>query len=183
MMTIVPLTFGAIIGIAITENKHSFFNFSKVLLNLKSLLIGSIITECFLRFNTEEFKIFNTIIYSLTVDLCFYIFHILQHKIKFVYKHVHKHHHLEIIPQPIDAYIISPIESIILGLTFVIPSLFFSISESSALLVIIWHTLMGILLHGGSKHLNYHMTHHKLFNCNYAGLYPLWDSLFGTFAT
>lgn len=120
-------------------------------------------------------------IYSLMVEFWFYWSHRLMHENQWMYKHVHKEHHLETTPSPIDAYILTISESISVTISFISPILCgFMITQRGAIFVQTIHLIYGILVHGGLPGITHHMEHHKYFNGNYCGIYPLWDNVFGT---
>ncbi len=120
-------------------------------------------------------------IYSLMVEFWFYWSHRLMHENQWIYKHVHKEHHLETTPSPIDAYILTISESVSVTMSFIAPILCgFLITQRGAILVQTTHLIYGILVHGGLPGITHHMEHHKYFNGNYCGIYPLWDNVFGT---
>lgn len=120
-------------------------------------------------------------IYSLMVEFWFYWSHRLMHENQWIYKHVHKEHHLETTPSPIDAYILTISESISVTISFISPIICgFMITQRGAIFVQTMHLIYGILVHGGLPGITHHMEHHKYFNGNYCGIYPLWDNVFGT---
>ncbi len=120
-------------------------------------------------------------IYSLMVEFWFYWSHRLMHENQWIYKYVHKEHHLETTPSPIDAYILTISESISVTISFISPIICgFVITQRGAIFVQTMHLIYGILVHGGLPGITHHMEHHKYFNGNYCGIYPLWDNVFGT---
>lgn len=120
-------------------------------------------------------------IYSLLVELWFYWSHRLFHENQWLYKNVHKEHHLEIVPSPIDSYILTPMETINVTMSFVIPLLCgFGITYRGLLIVYTYHFVMSLLVHGGLPHIDHHMVHHAQYNGNYSATYPLLDIVFGT---
>lgn len=120
-------------------------------------------------------------IYSLMVEFWFYWSHRIMHENKWLYTNVHREHHLETIPSPIDAYILTISESISVTIAFACPIIIgFGITRRGAILVQTIHLIYGILVHGGLPGVTHHMEHHKYFNGNYCGVYPLWDNVFGT---
>ena len=120
-------------------------------------------------------------IYSLLVELWFYWSHRLLHENQWLYKNVHKEHHLEIVPSPIDSYILTPMETINVTMSFIIPLLCgFGITYKGLLTVYTYHLMMSLLVHGGIPQIDHHMVHHAKYNGNYSASYPLLDTIFGT---
>lgn len=176
------------------QNKIPFFTGGtkdikhKILINLRNLTIG-ILTSNLIINKTNPFVLsmnpleetISMIGYSLLVELYFYWLHRTLHENKWLYKHVHKEHHLETVPSPIDAYILTVSESVMIVTALTFPLIFgYDITKRGAVIVQTLHLIAGILLHGAIPETDHHMIHHSDFNTNYAGSYPLWDNIFGT---
>lgn len=120
-------------------------------------------------------------IYSLMVELWFYWSHRLLHENQWLYRNVHKEHHLEIVPSPIDSYILTPGETILVTMSFIFPLLCgFGITYRGLFTIYTYHLIMSFLVHGGLSRIDHHMVHHAQYNGNYSATYPLLDTVFGT---
>ena len=160
----------------------------KIAINIRNLTIG-ILASNFIISHTNPFILNMPIIeeiqrmigYSLLVELYFYWIHRILHENTLLYRNVHKEHHLETVPSPIDAYILTVSESIMIVSALMCPLIFgYNITKRGAVIVQTLHLIFGILLHGALPEVKHHMIHHSDFNTNYGGTYPLWDNVFGT---
>ena len=160
----------------------------KIMINLRNMTIGiflhSVLTTQFITFSTNMNpyeEIVRMGLYSLEIEFFLYWFHRFMHLNPWLYKNVHKEHHLEVVPSPADAYILSMGESIILLSTYLLPLILgFDLTKRGVTVVQSTHLIMSILVHGGLKNVNHHMEHHAYFNVNYGGVYPFWDDMFNT---
>ena len=159
----------------------------KILANLTSFMIGLMMIQL----SVGRIVFLNDIslieegarmgIYSLMVELWFYWSHRLLHENQWLYQNVHKEHHLEIVPSPIDSYILTPGETILVTMSFIFPLLCgFGITYRGLLTVYTYHLMMSFLVHGGLSRIDHHMVHHAQYNGNYSATYPLLDTVFGT---
>ena len=166
------------------------FDFVKLKSNIMSFVVGGILIELLANtgaidneIGTRE-SIIRSIVYLVSVEFVFYWSHRLQHMNKFLYKHVHRHHHLEMNPKPIDAYVLSPVEAIIVTLCFMFPNFVGLRMHKVAFdVTLAVHTFFGVCIHGEKftiKYLNHHMIHHQRLNCWYSGPIPIWDYVFST---
>ena len=160
----------------------------KVLINLRNSSLGILLhhtlTTNFVSYadsmNPIE-ELSRMTIYSMMIEFSLYWIHRYMHENKWLYKHVHKEHHLETVPSPSDAYILTLTESTFLLMTYMLPLILgFNITKRGTIVVQTSHLIMSILVHGGLPNINHHMIHHSHFNTNYSGIYPLWDNVFGT---
>lgn len=159
----------------------------KILINCTSLCIGLFMIQ----FTVGRVSFLNNIslieeafrmgVYSLLVELWFYWTHRALHENAWLYKHVHKEHHLEITPSPIDTYILTPSETVLVTTSFIFP-LVSGVQMTLRGLTTVYttHLIASILIHGGAPRMDHHMIHHSHFNGNYSGTYPMWDNVFGT---
>ena len=159
----------------------------KILANLTSFIIGLMMIQL----SVGRAVFLNDIslieegarmgIYSLMVELWFYWSHRLLHENQWLYQNVHKEHHLEIVPSPIDSYILTPGETILVTMSFIFPLLCgFGITYRGLFTVYTYHLVMSLLVHGGLPQIDHHMVHHAQYNGNYSATYPLLDTVFGT---
>lgn len=128
---------------------------------------------------------YTTIILILWVDFHFYFYHIILHKINFLYKYIHKIHHKSKNVNPWSGLSFHPIESFL----YFSSMLCFLISPIKSTPK--WIFLMykyGIIVAPLNGHLGIqmghtfdHFIHHHLFNYNYgSGLLPIWDNICNT---
>lgn len=126
-------------------------------------------------------EVFRAVGYSVLIEFAFYWTHRMMHASKFLYMYVHREHHLEADPSPIDAYILTVPESISVVFSFTFPNFIgYVITRRAMIAVQTIHLVFGILVHGGLPCVQHHMLHHKYLRGNYSGIYPLWDVVFGT---
>lgn len=159
----------------------------KILINCTSLCIGMFMIQFtvsrvpFLQHISFFEEVLRMGVYSTLVELWFYWTHRILHENAWLYKHVHKEHHLEITPAPIDTYILTPSETALVTTSFIFPLVCgFQMTLRGMESVYTSHLIMSILIHGGAPQMDHHMIHHARFNGNYSGTYPLWDNVFGT---
>lgn len=160
----------------------------KIAINVRNLTVG-MLTSNFILSYSNPFTLSMPIIeeiprmigYSLLVELYFYWIHRTLHENTWLYQNIHKEHHLETVPSPIDAYILTLSESVMIVSALMFPLIIgYDITKRGAVIVQTLHLIVGILLHGALPEVNHHMIHHSDFNTNYGGSYPLWDNVFGT---
>lgn len=139
--------------------------------------------------------IFQILVLMLILDFWFYVAHRIMHT-KYIYRFVHKRHHLSTDPSPFAANSIHPFESLIdfifiVFISFIIPlhplAIFIFVNLSS-----IWSTIghLGYEIFPRAftksifgKYLNLptvHNQHHKLFLYNFGYYTTIWDRIFGT---
>lgn len=128
-------------------------------------------------------------------DLWFYAVHRLIHT-KFLYKIIHKRHHLSTDPSPFAANSIHPFESILDFIFILLASFIFPLHPIALFIVVNISALWSTIGHLGyeifpraftgsifGKYLNFatvHNQHHKLFLYNFGYYTTIWDRIFGT---
>lgn len=131
------------------------------------------------------------------MDFLMYVFHYAIHK-TVLHTYIHQLHHQYEAPQPIDLFVLHPIEtagfgSLWLLLIFVYPASFAAVSTYLAL-----NVLFGVLGHSGVEPFpaawaeapilkyigssSFHFQHHQNGKYNFGFYTSLWDHLFGTYA-
>jgi len=158
----------------------------KILINIRNLFIGIFATNLLYNPYSISFfplheELFRMLLYSLSIEFAFYWSHRFLHSNHFIYMNIHREHHLERDPFPIDAYILSPIESCIITASFSFPNIIgIKLTQRGVIVVQTAHLVLGILVHGAFVSIKHHMHHHKYIKGNYSGIYPLWDYVFNT---
>ncbi|XP_043912412.1 cholesterol 25-hydroxylase-like protein [Protopterus annectens] len=141
--------------------------------------------------------IFDVIGCLLLFDMQYFIWHLLHHKIPWLYKAFHKAHHKYTATFALTTEHSSAWETLSLGFFAAINPMLLKchpLTETIFFIVNIWlsvedhsgydfpwsiHRLVPFGLYGGAPH---HDLHHMKFRSNYAPYFTHWDKLFGTFA-
>lgn len=129
-------------------------------------------------------------------DIYFYFYHLLFHKVKFLYKRIHSIHHRAGAPFPLELYYFHPLEvigtSLGIGIGFaVIYFIFGTISIYTFWGYYCLRTLHEIDIHSGVKSIifkwlpfygstEHHDAHHYHLKGNYGSSFSFWDKLLGT---
>jgi sterol desaturase/sphingolipid hydroxylase (fatty acid hydroxylase superfamily) len=137
------------------------------------------------------------VVLFIGMDLLMYVFHFAIHH-SALYRWVHSQHHEYTEPQPIDLFVLNPIETIGFGslwllLMAVYPANFLAIAAYLAA-----NVLFGILGHSGVEPFpaawerspvlrflgssGFHFQHHQDDSHNFGFYTSIWDRLFGTYA-
>uniref|UniRef100_A0A8D0C8D9 Cholesterol 25-hydroxylase n=1 Tax=Salvator merianae TaxID=96440 RepID=A0A8D0C8D9_SALMN len=133
----------------------------------------------------------------LLFDFFYFVWHVLHHKVPWLYKTFHKLHHKHVSTFALTAQYSSMWELLWLGffstigpvllkchplteMTFFIVNIWFAVEDHSGY-DLPWstHRLIPFGLYGGAPH---HDLHHLRFKVNYAPFFTHWDHLFGTFS-
>lgn len=141
------------------------------------------------------FMIPDFVILFLAMDLLMYIFHYIIHK-TFLYKAMHGLHHLAVDPQPIDLFVLHPIETLCFGSLWLILLLVYPFNIYAIILYLTVNVVFGMLGHLGIEPLpekmrnnavlkylgtsTFHHQHHQDVQYNFGFYTTLWDRLFGT---
>lgn len=173
-------------------NDNIFIITEKVLKNVQSGIVAVIVQNMILN---ESYFIHNKIslneeltrimCWFFCLDLSFYLSHRAMHKYKWLYTRIHKEHHLAVNTYPIDAYILTPVETVFITLNILTGNILgIKTTERSHLVLMFFLLFHNILIHGSpsyTKYISFHNVHHRLQNYNFAGNTPFWDILFGTY--
>lgn len=131
------------------------------------------------------------------MDFLMYVFHFLIHR-SFLHQRIHAMHHEAINPQPIDLFVLHPIEALAFGTLWLCVLLTTTFNGWAILLYLILNVVFGIVGHLGFEPLrkttsytyrlskllgtsSFHHGHHQDINCNFGFYTSIWDRLFGTF--
>ncbi|XP_024075376.1 cholesterol 25-hydroxylase [Terrapene carolina triunguis] len=133
----------------------------------------------------------------LLFDFQYFLWHLLHHKVPWLYKTFHKVHHKHVSTFALTTQYSSVWELLSLGffaainpvllkchplteMIFFLVNIWLSVEDHSGY-ELPWSTnrLMPFGLYGGAPH---HDLHHLKFKCNYAPYFTHWDRLFGTLA-
>ena len=129
-------------------------------------------------------------------DVYFYFYHLLLHKNKFLYRHIHSIHHKASAPYPLEFIYSHPLETSIscigLFLGYVVIYLIFG----DISIYTFWgYSILRIIheadIHSGIKSIifkwlpfygstQHHDSHHSRLNGNYASTFSFWDKILGT---
>ncbi|XP_043912410.1 cholesterol 25-hydroxylase-like protein [Protopterus annectens] len=141
--------------------------------------------------------IFDVIGCLLLFDFQYFVWHLLHHKIPWLYKTFHKAHHKYTATFALTTEHSSAWEILSLGFFAAINPMLLKchpLTETIFFIVNIWlsvedhsgydfpwstHRLLPYGLYGGAPH---HDLHHMKFRSNYAPYFTHWDKLFGTFS-
>ncbi|PSL48904.1 fatty acid hydroxylase family protein [Chitinophaga niastensis] len=140
--------------------------------------------------------IIDAVFLFLAMDLLMYIFHYCIHK-TFVYKLLHGLHHESTDPEPIDLFILHPLETLSFGGLWLLLLLAFSMNIYGIIIYLAVNVLFGMMGHLGMEPLpekvrqwpvlrylgtsTFHHGHHKNEQYNFGFYTSLWDRLFRTF--
>jgi lathosterol oxidase len=136
-----------------------------------------------------------SLLYLLLFDLYFYAVHRVLH-VGIVYDWVHKVHHRSMMPNPLTAFSVHPIEALLTGGFTPLALTLFHFHLYAVTLVSVHGTVNSILLHTGHEVFprwwytnrisrwfvtpSFHDAHHSEIGGNYAIITTFWDRAFGT---
>lgn len=139
--------------------------------------------------------IIDFILLVASMDLLMYLFHLVIHRISFVYKYHDLHHHYDK-PTPISLFVLHPVEVLGFGILWLILISTLSFSFVATIIYLIFNVVMGLIGHlekefipdviKHNKYLkwfattSFHRDHHTDEGCNYGFYTSIWDRLFGT---
>lgn len=129
------------------------------------------------------------------MDLLMYLFHFIIHKTA-LYNWVHQLHHQSVDPEPIDLFVLHPVETIGFGMLWLMVLLLYNFNAYAVVIYLSVNLLYGMIGHLGTTPLNrianrylatkllyisaFHHDHHKHVESNYGFYTSIWDRLFGT---
>lgn len=143
--------------------------------------------------------------FEIIYDFMHYWVHRLFHANKFLYKYVHKKHHIKTNTTCLDTYYQNPIDLILSNsIPFCLSLMILgNVSYFQFILLTIYKTSVEIAGHTGKKtyptssfpqfpwlvkyasielYTEDHDLHHRYLNCNFSKRLSLWDKIFGTYA-
>jgi Delta7-sterol 5-desaturase len=130
------------------------------------------------------------------MDLLMYIFHYVIHKTP-LYKLLHTLHHEATDPEPIDLFILHPLETLSFGALWLLLLLLFPLNIYGMIIYLVINVIFGMMGHLGMEPLpakarqwpvlkylgtsTFHHTHHRNKQCNFGFYTSIWDRVFQTF--
>lgn len=130
------------------------------------------------------------------MDLLMYIFHYIIHKTP-LYKLLHTLHHEATDPEPIDLFILHPLETLSFGALWLLLLLLFPFNIYGIIIYLVINVIFGMMGHLGMEPLpeklrqwpllkylgtsTFHHTHHRNEQCNFGFYTSIWDRVFHTF--
>lgn len=117
-------------------------------------------------------------LYCLLIELNYYIYHRIIHK--YYYVDVHKKHHTNVIVYPFDTFFLTDLDDLASIVSIGMPIIFINISVFEQIIILYMYITTSYLSHS-ELYWSHHSIHHKLLNCNYCILFPIFDIIFGTY--
>jgi sterol desaturase/sphingolipid hydroxylase (fatty acid hydroxylase superfamily) len=131
------------------------------------------------------------------MDFLMYVLHYVVHK-TFLFSLIHQLHHEYKEPQPIDLFVLHPVETIGFGSLWLLLLLLYPANFIAILLYLTLNVLFGVLGHSGVEPFpeswqklpflkyigssTFHFRHHQQETYNFGFYTSIWDQLFGTAA-
>jgi len=119
-------------------------------------------------------------LYCLLIEANYYIYHRIIHK--YYYASVHKKHHMNIIVYPFDTFFLTSLDDLASIISIGLPIVFINITVYEQIIILYVYITASYLSHS-ELYWSHHSIHHKLLNCNYCILFPIFDIIFGTYRT
>ena len=123
-------------------------------------------------------SVYSMFLYCLLIEANYYIYHRIIHK--YYYTKVHKKHHANIIVYPFDTFFLTDLDDLASIVSIGAPILLINISVYEQILILYIYITSSYLSHS-ELYWSHHSIHHKLLNCNYCILFPIFDIIFGTY--
>jgi len=117
-------------------------------------------------------------LYCLFIEANYYVYHRIIHK--YYYTTVHKKHHTNIIVYPFDTFFLTDLDDLASIISIGMPIVFINISVYEQIFILYLYITSSYLSHS-ELYWSHHSIHHKLLNCNYCILFPIFDIIFGTY--
>ncbi len=129
--------------------------------------------------------------FLLFTDACIYWIHRWLH-LPFLYKPLHKIHHLWKVPSPFASHAFHPVDGFLQSLPYHVYPFLFPLHKGLYLFLFVAVNVWTVSIHDGDyrvpKFLRalingscHHSDHHLKFTCNYGEYLTIWDRLGGTF--
>ena len=151
------------------------------------ILTKSFITTSFLIYKIESVKNhtwFQTgmtiCTYTVFIELFYYVYHRGVHSHPFVYKLIHKKHHINHDVYPFDTFHLTTFDSMGLIISLGLPLTFLSVSYFELNTVLYIYLTSSYLAHSKLFY-DHHYIHHTLINYNYCIFLPIFDILCKTY--
>lgn len=140
------------------------------------------------------YSAFSVFAFLAFTDCLIYFIHRALHDVKFLYKYVHKPHHLWKVTTPFASHAFHPFDGFAQSAPYHIFAFFFPFNKWIYLGMYVFVNMWTVSIHdccyavpwpfrgviNGAAH---HSDHHAHFVCNYGQYTTLWDRLGGTFRT
>ena len=123
-------------------------------------------------------SLYSICLYCLLIEAIYYIYHRIIHK--YYYTNVHKKHHTNIIVYPFDTFFLTDLDDLASIISIGMPIIFINISVYEQIIILYIYITTSYLSHS-ELYWSHHSIHHKLLNCNYCILFPIFDIIFGTY--
>jgi sterol desaturase/sphingolipid hydroxylase (fatty acid hydroxylase superfamily) len=117
-------------------------------------------------------------LYCLLIEANYYVYHRFIHK--YYYAIVHKKHHVNVIVYPFDTFFLTDLDDLASIISIGMPIIFVNISVYEQTIILYLYITSSYLSHT-ELYWSHHSLHHKLLNCNYCILFPIFDIIFGTY--
>ena len=117
-------------------------------------------------------------LYCLLIEANYYAYHRFIHK--YYYVNIHKKHHINVIVYPFDTFFLTELDDLASIVSIGIPIIFVNISVYEQMIILYLYITSSYLSHS-ELYWSHHSIHHKLLNCNFCILFPIFDILFGTY--
>lgn len=130
------------------------------------------------------------------MDLLMFLFHFLIHKTP-LYRWLHALHHEAVDPEPIDLFILHPVETLCFGALWLFLLLWFPLNIYGMILYLVINVIFGMMGHLGMEPLpekvrqwpvlkylgtsSFHHTHHRDEQSNFGFYTSIWDRVFRTY--
>jgi len=123
-------------------------------------------------------SVYSISLYFVLIEALYYIYHRVIHK--YYYVSVHKKHHTNIIVYPFDSFYLTDLDDLASIISIGMPIIFINVSLYEQILIFYIYITSSYLSHS-ELYWSHHSIHHKLLNCNYCILFPIFDIIFGTY--
>jgi len=117
-------------------------------------------------------------LYCLLIEANYYVYHRFIHK--YYYASVHKKHHINVMVYPFDTFFLTELDDLASIVSIGIPIIFVNISVYEQAIILYLYITSSYLSHS-ELYWTHHSIHHKLLNCNYCILFPIFDIIFETY--
>ncbi|WP_293916201.1 MULTISPECIES: sterol desaturase family protein [unclassified Sphingobacterium] len=168
-----------------------------VLINTVVTLAGFVFWEkgwIEIAFGWSFYAFTDLLILFFAMDLLMYIFHLAIHY-SFMYTYIHTLHHESVDPNPIDLFVLHPLETVAFGVMWLLLLLCGTFNIWAISIYLILNVIFGIVGHLGSNNnvpakgiwsylgtADFHHAHHRDVKCNFGFYTSIWDRLFRTYA-
>lgn len=168
-------------------NEEKTIKINKYIRNVPVLLFQSttlmyIVSDNIIPYGKHSWfeSLYSMCLYFLLIEAIYYIYHRIIHK--YYYKNVHKKHHTNIIVYPIDTFFLTELDDLASIISIGMPIIFVNISVCEQIIILYIYITTAYLSHS-ELYWSHHSIHHRLLDCNYCILFPIFDILFGTYKT